>query len=159
MDYERSGNTIIARVDSGESLSCSIEKIAKKENIKFAFISGIGAANHLDIGCYQFDKQEYRPYSLDGDFEITSVLGNITTKDGEFYLHLHITAADDNCKMYGGHFNDAIISGTCELNIQVLNTIVDRKLDEKTGINIFDFKFNFDTLKKVLFPKSKNKEK
>ena len=140
MDYRRIDNTIIGRIDAGDSLAKAIEEIAKKENVKTAFITGVGAAKHLDIGCYQFSKQVYVPYSLDGDFEITSLIGNITTKDGEFYLHLHITAVDDDCKMYGGHFNDAIISGTCELNIQVLDCVVDRKLDTSTGVNIFDFK-------------------
>ena len=75
MDYRRIDNTIIGRIDTGDSLAKAIEEIAKKENVKTAFITGVGAAKHLDIGCYQFSKQVYVPYSLDGDFEITSLVG------------------------------------------------------------------------------------
>ena len=95
MEYKRIDNTIIARIDRGESIAEKIQKIATAENIKTAQVSGIGAASHLEIGCYQVSEKQYIKHVYDGDFEITSLLGNISQKDGEFYLHLHINAADE----------------------------------------------------------------
>ena len=48
MDYRRIDNTIIGRIDTGDSLAKAIEEIAKKENVKTAFITGVGAAKHLE---------------------------------------------------------------------------------------------------------------
>lgn len=139
MEYRKIENTIIARIDRGESISEKLRLIAEKENIKTAFVSGIGAADHLEIGCYEVGKKEYIKYIYNGDFEITSLLGNITTMDGNFYLHLHINAADEKGKTYAGHFNEGIIGGTCELQIQIVDTTIERQYDEETGINIFKF--------------------
>lgn len=139
MDYRRIGNTIAMRIDKGESVLESIKKLSDIENINTAFISGIGATSKMDIGCYKFDEKVYVPYSYEGEFEITSLIGNITQKEGEFYLHLHINACDEKGKTYAGHLNDAIIGVTCELHIQILELEIERQLDESTGINIFKF--------------------
>ena len=139
MEYKRIDNTIIARIDRGESIAEKIQKIATAENIKVAQVSGIGAASHLEIGCYQVSEKQYIKHVYDGDFEITSLLGNISQKDGEFYLHLHINAADEKGTAYAGHFNEGIIGGTCELFINIIDTTVERQYDDETGLNVFKF--------------------
>lgn len=139
MEYKRIDNTIIARIDRGESIAEKIQKIATAENIKTAQVSGIGAASHLEIGCYQVSEKQYIKHVYDGDFEITSLLGNISQKDGEFYLHLHINAADEKGTAYAGHFNEGIIGGTCELFINITDTTVERQYDDETGLNVFKF--------------------
>lgn len=139
MEYKRIDNTIIARIDRGESIAEKIQKIATAENIKTAQVSGIGAASHLEIGCYQVSEKQYIKHVYDGAFEITSLLGNISQKDGEFYLHLHINAADEKGTAYAGHFNEGIIGGTCELFINIIDTTVERQYDDETGLNVFKF--------------------
>lgn len=139
MEYKRIDNTIIARIDRGESIAEKIQKIATAENIKTAQVSSIGAASHLEIGCYQVSEKQYIKHVYDGDFEITSLLGNISQKDGEFYLHLHINAADEKGTAYAGHFNEGIIGGTCELFINIIDTTVERQYDDETGLNVFKF--------------------
>lgn len=139
MEYKRIDNTIIARIDRGESIVEKIQKIATAESIKTAQVSGIGAASHLEIGCYQVSEKQYIKHVYDGDFEITSLLGNISQKDGEFYLHLHINAADEKGTAYAGHLNEGIIGGTCELFINIIDTTVERQYDDETGLNVFKF--------------------
>lgn len=140
MEYQKYENHIALRIDKGESILTAINEVCDKENVKMAFISGIGAASKMDIGNYVFNEKVYVPYHYEGDFEITSLIGNVTTNNGEFYLHLHITASDHHGKTYGGHLNDAIIGATCEIHMQVLDLSIDRQYDEEIGINIFDFK-------------------
>lgn len=139
MEYRRVDNNLIVRIDKGESIMESLKTLWHLEKINTAFISGIGAASSMDIGCYKFKDKIYVPYHYEGDFEITSLLGNITSKDGDFYLHLHITACDESGTTYGGHLNDAIIGGTCELLVKLVDIKIDRSLDDETGINIFKF--------------------
>ena len=139
MDYRREGNTLIIRLDRGDNVIEKIQEIAVKEQIATGFISAIGATDNMEIGCYEFSTKEFNTYTYEGDFEITSLLGNVTKKDGKPYVHLHINATDHSGKMYGGHLVEARISVTCEMMIQVLETEVGRKLDEVTNINIFEF--------------------
>ena len=71
--------------------------------------------------------------------EITALIGNVSTKDGELYLHIHATLGDDKGLAHGGHLNEAVVSATCELFIRKLDMVIERKADPKTGINLMVF--------------------
>ena len=138
MVYKVFGDNIVARIDRGEEILVSVKSICEKENIKLASISALGAVDHVIVGLYKVAEKEYVPNTFDGEMEMTSLTGNVTTKDGEVYLHMHADFADGDGNVFGGHLNEAIISGTCELFIHTLNGTVGRKLDEVTGLNILD---------------------
>ena len=59
--------------------------------------------------------------------------------NGGFYCHLHMSAADENGRVFGGHLNSAVVSATCEMIITVIDGNADRRFDEKTGLNLFSF--------------------
>ena len=69
----------------------------------------------------------------------STIVGSITEKDVEPYLHLHINLCDENMNIHGGHLTACRISGTCELTVTVLEGHVGRKHDEVTGLNLFEF--------------------
>lgn len=50
-----------------------------------------------------------------------------------------MSAGNENGEVFGGHLNRAMISATCEMIIQIIDGCVDRKLDEDTGLNLFEF--------------------
>ena len=81
-------------------------------------------------------QQQYYPTELSGEMELTSLIGNVTRKDGAVYLHMHATFADGEAKVWGGHLNSARISATAEIFIRKVQGYVDRKQDEQTGINL-----------------------
>ena len=131
-----------------------LTELAEKEQIRLAHLYGLGASDHLTMGCYDVAQQKYHVKDLDGAFEITNLTGNMTRKDGKPYLHVHITVADESQKAFGGHLNACVISGTCELFVTVLDGNVGRKSDDigHTGLNILDFVgdlYETDLLSKV----------
>jgi len=138
MKYKRFENTIVARIDRGEEILTSIREICRRESVTLANLSAIGAVGHAVVGLYQVEKQKYLPNTFDREMEMTSLNGNVTTKDGEVYLHLHANFADETGKVFGCHLNEAVISGTCELFIQIINGTVSRMHDPITGLNLFD---------------------
>lgn len=138
MVYKVFGDNIVARIDRGEEILVSVKSICEKENIKLASISALGAVDHVIVGLYKVAEKKYVPNTFDGEMEMTSLTGNVTTKDGEVYLHMHADFADADGHVFGGHLNEAVISGTCELFIHTLNGTIGRKLDEVTGLNILD---------------------
>ena len=141
MEYIRCGNTYVVRMDRGEEVMAKLTELAEKEQIRLAHLYGLGASDHLTMGCYDVAQQKYHVKDLDGAFEITNLTGNMTRKDGKPYLHVHITVADESQNAFGGHLNACVISGTCELFVTVLDGNVGRKSDDigHTGLNIFDF--------------------
>ena len=137
MEHKRYGNTVIVRMDPGEEILEQMEIAAKAENVRLGSVSAIGAVNDFTVGLYDVAEKRYFPNRFTGAYEIVSLLGNITTMGGEYYAHLHMAAADGTGSTVGGHLNRAVISVTCEMFITEVEGEIDRKKDEKTGINVF----------------------
>lgn len=50
MQYRRSGNTVVLRVDRGEEITECIKNVAEQENVVCAAVSAIGAVDGFDAG-------------------------------------------------------------------------------------------------------------
>ena len=139
MEYKRFKNIIVLRMDKGEEILDKIKEIALKEDIKLASISALGAVNDFTVGVFKTKEKKYYSNHFTGDFEIVSLTGTINTMNDEFYTHIHMSCGDSEGKVFGGHLNQAYVSATVEMIIQIIDGKVDRKFDEEIGLNLFQF--------------------
>lgn len=140
MIYYKKDQFIIVRVDKDEELIDSLKKISIKESIKTAFFQGIGGVENIETAYYSLTKKQYISSRQYGQFEMTSLMGNIIEKDGELIIHAHITFADCKTKkVFGGHLSKAVVWATAEIIIQLIPIKAIRKQDKKTGLNLIDF--------------------
>ncbi len=139
MEYGRFGDTVLLRIDRGEEIIETVKKVAEKERIRLASVEALGAVDDFTVGVYDVAAKRYGSRTFTGAFEIVSLVGTITEKDGAFYQHLHMSAGNKNCEVFGGHLNRAVVSVTCEMVIHVLSGAVDRAPDPETGINLIRF--------------------
>ncbi|NMA55694.1 MAG: DNA-binding protein [Firmicutes bacterium] len=139
MEYRRFGTKYVVRLDRGEEIVSSLTAFCQQHNIQLGAITGIGAVDKATIGLFEPATKEYHAQELTGDMEITCLVGNVTTKEGEVYLHLHATLAGNGLQAQGGHLNSAVISATGEIIIDVIDGRVGRKFDKQVGLNLFDF--------------------
>lgn len=139
MEYRKFNDTFVLRLNKGEEIVSSIKDLCEKEDITLGSISGIGASNHIVAGLYKVTEKKYCSKEYKGNFELTSIVGNISIKDGEPYLHIHLNFADEEGRAFGGHLNEAVISATCELFIRKISGNVYRKYDENIGLNLYEF--------------------
>lgn len=139
MEYRKFNNTVIARIDKGEEILEQIKIITLNEKIKLAGVQALGAVGRFTAGVFKTEEKRYLSNEFEGDFEIVSLNGTVSTMNGGFYCHLHMSAADENGRVFGGHLNSAVVSATCEMIITVIDGNADRRFDEKTGLNLFSF--------------------
>ena len=139
MDYRRFENTIIARLEKGEEVLEQLEVIAKKEQIRLASVSALGATNDITVGVFRTEEKKYYANHFTGDMEIVSLTGTVSTMQGNYYAHLHMSAGDDQGHVFGGHLNRCVISATCEMVIGIIDGTVDREFNEEVGLNTFRF--------------------
>ena len=139
MDYRRFGNTVILRIDRGEDIVEKLKQAALQEQIRLASVSALGATDDFTVGVFSLAEKQYHSHTFTGDFEIVSLTGTINTMNGEYYSHLHMSCADAEGHVFGGHLNRAKVSVTCEMVVTIIDGAVDRKRDESIGINLFDF--------------------
>ena len=94
MEYKRFDNTIFARIDKGEEILEQLKEIALQEHIKLASVSALGAINDFTVGVFKTAEKKYYANEFQGYYEITSLTGTITTKEGETYLHIHMAVGN-----------------------------------------------------------------
>ena len=139
MEYRRFQQTIVARMDKGEEILTKLQEICEKEQIKLASVSALGAVGEFTVGLFDTVKKQYQSASMTGDFEIVSLTGTVNTMGGAYYAHIDMSAGDREYHVFGGHLNRAVVSGTCEMVIQIINGTVDRVYDKEVGLNVYKF--------------------
>jgi len=136
MEYKTFDNKVMFRLDPGDELVGSLQQLCKTLEIRLGIVTGLGATNDVTIGLYEVASKRYHQKTMKGDHEIAPLYGNITTMNGEVYLHLHVNICDKTLKSYCGHLNKAVISVTFEGIIDVIEGTVQRIKDNTTGLNI-----------------------
>jgi len=139
MEYKKFGNKYVLRMDKDEEVVEMLKNFCEKEDIKLGWLKGLGAVNEASIGLFETKSKEYHTKDLKGDFEITSLLGNISRMDGEVYLHLHVNLADEKYNTQGGHLSKAVISATGEFIIEEMDGEVGREFNDEVGLNLYKF--------------------
>ena len=135
MQYKKFENKILLRTDIGDDIGEEILKVADKEKITLASISGIGAVDDFTVGIFNLEKGEYETLQFKGSYEITSLNGNISTMNEKPYVHLHINCAGKDGKTVGGHLLKSHVSITGEIFIDIINGKIERKHQENPNFN------------------------
>ena len=140
MQYRNFEDTYVIRMDRGEEIISTLTALCNDEHITLGSVEALGAADHVVIGLYDVEARQYHKHTFDEPMEITSLLGSVSTKNGETYLHLHINLCREDMSVIGGHLNECRISATCEMVLRRIDGTVERRLDEEvTGLNLFEF--------------------
>lgn len=139
MEYKRFRDTLIVRMDKGEEILEQLRRVSELENVKLAEVSALGAVNDFTVGVFDTEEKKYYSNRFQGAFEIVSLTGTVSTMDGAFYAHLHMSAGNGKGEVFGGHLNKAAVSATCEMVIRVVDGQVDRAFSENVGLNLFRF--------------------
>ena len=139
MEYRAFGNRYMVRMDPGEEILTGVKALCEKENIRLGEFRALAAVNHLELAVYDVAEKQFYRTEHDGAFEVTSLFGTISEKDGEAYLHAHLSATSADGSAVGGHLNAAVVSGTCEMVLEAFEGHAGRRYDDATGLNVLEF--------------------
>ena len=142
MNYKVEKNKVLVSLEKGDEILDSIYTVIKEANIKFGWINGIGAAENIILGAYPSKIKRYIKKKFEGEFELTNVMGNITTKNKEPFVHIHANISDEECNAFGGHLFSATIAVTGEFIIFLSDCIVNRKETPDIGLYLWDLNEN-----------------
>jgi hypothetical protein len=139
MKYKINNNKVFISLETGDEIIESITNVLKIEKIYSGMINGIGAIGQVELGFYNIESKEYKKESFNYDYELTSLMGNITLKDKVPFVHIHINMSDDNFKVLGGHLFSAVTAASAEVIILLNEQTIKRELDENVGLYLWDF--------------------
>ena len=110
MNFRIDNSRVLMTLAKGDYINRTFESFASMKGVECAWLNGIGALENPEIGYYSIDDKSYLRKHFKGEFELTSLIGNITMKEGKPFAHTHITFSDTNYKVFGGHLFDARIT-------------------------------------------------
>ena len=107
MEFIKSNNTYVVRLEKGEEVLASLKKLCEDNGIKAGEVTGIGATDYVKVGLFNVGTKEYASTIINEPMEITSLMGNISTKDGEirFSLIFKILSVRPKINILSGSLN------------------------------------------------------
>ena len=113
----------------------TLTDVATKMNIQGGTISGIGALKETELGYYHLENKDYvRKTFSEEDYELISLNGNITKKDGSHFIHVHASLGRSDFSVFGGHLFEAKVAVTAEIYINPLGALPERQMQESLGL-------------------------
>ena len=131
-------NIFVLRIKPNEELFSSILNFAKQNKIKSGFFYGLGACQKCILGRYNEKTKNYNWKKINKQMEIGNLVGNLTIKENEPYLHIHAVLSDKNLKAISGHLKEMIIYPTCEIMFFKFDKLIKRKFNSLTGLYLID---------------------
>jgi uncharacterized protein len=128
----------MGRLSHGGDLLEELNDFCRKENIRLGRIEALGAVRKARLGFYDQQKREYQYFVIDQPLEITKLIGNVSVKDGNPFVHAHVTLSDKEGKAYGGHLAPGSVVFACEFILETLEgPALERGFDEPTGLSLW----------------------
>lgn len=137
---KRYGSKYVVSIKNNSDIKDALSDFVKKENIRVGSVTGIASVNSVTLRFYDRELKRYVDRTYNGQMEISSIIGNISSDDVRPSIHLHATCGRNGYPAIAGHFLTARSSGSTELWIEDVPTAkIFRKYDEETGLHLFDF--------------------
>ena len=132
------GRVIVIRLEPGEDILKSIEKIVAENKLQSGHLSLIGAVSKVHLGYFDLHEKVYKDFTIDEDLEIVSCVGNVSRLKEDYVVHAHVVASDVEGRCYAGHLMEGcVVSVTIEIVITEFPEM-SRARDEVTGLNLLD---------------------
>jgi len=133
------GDAALVSLEPDTDLLEGLLATAKDLDMRAGWIQVIGAAKRLAYGVYDQETQEYRTFEEEGQFEIAAAMGNVSLKDGDPFVHLHIVATRHDGSAIGGHLMPGTTVFVAEAWLQRLasETAPVREMDERRGLALW----------------------
>ena len=128
----------VLRLDRGERIVETLAAFCAREGVRSGSFTGLGTCRGPELGFFDENSMSYRQRKLEGNFEITALIGNVSVKDGRPFVHAHITLGDPEFRAWAGHLQEAETAATCEIVLVLLPGALPRKHRPDSGLNLLE---------------------
>ncbi len=132
------GRVFLGRLPAEGDIIGALTEFSRQERIRAGWISAIGTVRQAEVGYFDHGRGEYLHIEVAHFMEIVSCQGNVSLKDGEPFVHLHIILSDAEGRTVAGHlFDSTIFVGEfCLQELQGPDLV--REPDPASGLSLWD---------------------
>jgi uncharacterized protein len=120
----------------GDDVIAGIENLVKEKQIPSANFTGIGFAQEVTFGFFDFNEKKFNPKTFNKT-EMGSLTGSIAWEGDRPSIHIHGVATDEKFNAYGGHILALKVgTGSMEIYITLNNEKLERKKEFPLNANV-----------------------
>lgn len=135
-NYVKTAGGYLMVLREGDDVLASIENLVKEKQIPSGNFTGIGFAQEVTFGFYDFKEKKFHPKTFH-KVEMGSLTGSIAWSDSKPSIHTHGVATDDKFDAYGGHILSLRVgTGSMEIYITLNPEKLERKVEFPLGANV-----------------------
>ena len=133
-----SRETVMGKLSYGCDLLEELTNVCIERGVNLGRIEAIGAVQKACIGFYNQEIRTYQFSTINQPLEIANLVGNISLKDGNPFVHAHVTLSNEAGISYGGHLAPGTVVFACEFILETLDgPTFNRYPDEETGLPLW----------------------
>ncbi|MEJ5051948.1 PPC domain-containing DNA-binding protein [Chryseobacterium culicis] len=131
-------DTYLISINDKAEIVAAFTDFCQKKAIKSGRITGLGAVNRAELRFFNPQTKKYVDKTYKEQMEVVNLTGNIAQKDGQLYLHIHVSLGNDQYQGISGHLLTADIRGAGEFYITEDAVVINRKFSDEIGLNLYD---------------------
>jgi predicted DNA-binding protein with PD1-like motif len=124
------------RLMPGEEIVETLAGFVRSRRIKSGFLTGIGAAENIVLGCYDPKTKTYHKRTFKGDNEVAAVVGNVGWLKKDPACHIHAVISRPNLATFAGHLFSGTVTVTLEVALVPGTRRLAREPDPLSGLNL-----------------------
>lgn len=121
-------------MDSGDEAFRNLTEFARRNRLRAAHLTGIGAVSSVVLGYFDWERKVYRRIPVEQQLEVISLVGDFALDGNEPKLHAHIVVAKADGTAMGGHLIEAHVRPTLEVIVTESPAHLCRYSDAETGL-------------------------
>lgn len=132
------GKAAMIRLLPGDDLLNGLNRAAADLGFEAATVQIVGAVRTLAVAYFDQETKSYEPHLYEGGLEISGGIGNVSLKDGEPFVHIHVTGSARNGEAVGGHLAEGTEVYMIEAYFRAFGgKAPERELDREVGLPVW----------------------
>jgi predicted DNA-binding protein with PD1-like motif len=119
--------------ETGDEVMSALRDFAKRENIRAARFTGIGAFSSATMAYFDWESKKYLEIPVNEQVEVLVLAGDIALKDEVPEPHVHVVLGRRDGSTRGGHLCEAQVRPTLELMLEEAGAL-ERRFDPVSGL-------------------------
>ena len=124
------------RLMPGEEIQATLAGFVRSRRIKSGFLTGIGAAEKITLGCFDPKSRAYHKRLFRGDHEVAALVGNVAWVKTDPVCNIHAVISTPRMVTHAGHLFSGTVTVTLEVALVPGTRRLARKPDPLSGLNL-----------------------
>jgi uncharacterized protein len=130
------GDEHVLVLEPGEHVLETVTSYLKRNAIHAARFTAIGGFREVELKYFNMETKQYEHRTLHEQLEVISLVGDVSLREGEPFIHAHVVVGDAEYRAHAGHLGEGVVEPTLELFLTPIPGPLTREKDERTGLDL-----------------------